>query len=144
MLEREWQPTITCLTSGLGLVLLLSGMSSLADELLDDFDGLDGGEEEVDEEKPQTQFKAPGSPASASKRKHESEDEDENMSDGEGEEDQQGGLVLEGGVKPADELDEADVEDMQLGAVSDVRNVAKLEGSKRMKDILKVNKLMRS
>lgn len=115
-------------------------MSSLADELLDDFDGLSGGEEEEAEEEQKPSFKLPGAPASALKRKHE-EDEDENMSDDEG--DGKGGLVLEGGVKPAEELDQADVDEMELGAVSDVRNVAKLEGSKRMKDILKVNIVVR-
>lgn len=112
-------------------------MSSLADELLDDFDALSGGEDEQAEEKQKSKFKLPGAPASTLKRKHEDEDEDENMSDGD-EGDGKGGLVLEGGVKPAEELDQADVDEMELGAVSDVRNVAKLEGSKRMKDILKV------
>lgn len=113
-------------------------MSSLADELLDDLDGLSGGEEEpVSEEKG---FKAPGLPASATlKRKHSDEnDEDEAMSDGDGD-DAGGGLVLEGGVQPSEELDQADVEEMELGAVTDVRSVAKLEGSRRMTEILKVN-----
>lgn len=114
-------------------------MSSLADELLDDLDGLSGGEEEQEEVHQPPQFKVPGLPASALKRKREGDDEeDTHMSDGD-DEDEQGGLVLEGGVKPADELDKDDVEEMKLGAVTDVRNVAKLEGSKRMKDILQVN-----
>jgi U4/U6 small nuclear ribonucleoprotein PRP31 len=111
-------------------------MSSLADELLDDLDGLSGGEDEQPEEPRNTSFKVPGTPASAPKRKH---GEDENMSSGDDEGDEKGGLVLEGGVKPSDELDQEDVEEMDLGAVTDVRNVAKLEGSKRMQDILKVN-----
>lgn len=68
------------------------------------------------------------------------------MSDGEGGDmdaedestEMKGGLVLEGGVKPADELDAEDVQKMELGGVEDVRKVAKLEGSKRMTDIIKV------
>ncbi|EIM88125.1 Nop domain-containing protein [Stereum hirsutum FP-91666 SS1] len=48
-----------------------------------------------------------------------------------------GGLVLDGGVKPAEELDAEDVQLMELGRVEDVKEVAKLEGSKRMNDILK-------
>jgi U4/U6 small nuclear ribonucleoprotein PRP31 len=47
-------------------------------------------------------------------------------------------MVLEGGVKPADELDAEDVQKMELSGVEDVRKVAKLEGSKRMTDIIKV------
>ena len=49
-----------------------------------------------------------------------------------------GSLVLEGGVKPADELDAEDVQRMELGSIQDVTKVAKLQGSKRMNDILKV------
>lgn len=48
-----------------------------------------------------------------------------------------GGLVLDGGVKPADELDLEDVQRMELGAIEDVTKIAKLYGSKRMNDILK-------
>lgn len=113
-------------------------MSSLADELLDDLDGLSGGEEEpVEEDK---SFKLPGLPASV-KRKHPGDnDEDEDMSDGENDDDDQdGGLVLEGGIKPSEELDQSAVDEMELGAVTDVRSVAKLEGSRRMTEILKVN-----
>ena len=48
-----------------------------------------------------------------------------------------GSLVLEGGVRPAEELDAEDVQQMELGAIEDVGKIAKLEGSKRMADILK-------
>lgn len=54
----------------------------------------------------------------------------------EAEADEAGGLVLEGGMKPADELDAEDVQRMDLGGIEDVDSVAKLEGSKRMADIL--------
>ncbi|KAJ8515989.1 hypothetical protein ONZ45_g6679 [Pleurotus djamor] len=64
------------------------------------------------------------------------------MSDVEVEGDEQaqtdiGGLVLEGGIRPADELDAEDVQQMELGGVEDVTSIAKLETSKRMTDILK-------
>ncbi len=48
------------------------------------------------------------------------------------------GMVLEGGVKPAEELDVEEVQRMELGAVDDVRKVARLEGSRRMTEILSV------
>jgi hypothetical protein len=47
-------------------------------------------------------------------------------------------LLLIGGIKPAEELDEETVAQMDLIGVQDVRNITKLEGSKRMTDILKV------
>jgi U4/U6 small nuclear ribonucleoprotein PRP31 len=115
-------------------------MSSLANELLDDLDGLSGGEEDGPYES-QNGFVVPGLPASAAlkrKRSDNNGDSDVNMSDGDEEEDTGGGLVLEGGVNPADELEQADVDEMELGTVQDVRSVAKLEGSKRMTEILKV------
>ena len=113
-------------------------MSGLADELLADLDDLDdvGGEEE---EAPQP------SPSTANglKRKAGSDDE---MSDVEGGGEQGGstisGLVLEGGVKPAAELDAEDVQRMELGGVEDVSKIAKLEGSKRMADVLHVRVLL--
>jgi U4/U6 small nuclear ribonucleoprotein PRP31 len=46
-----------------------------------------------------------------------------------------------GGIKPADELDEETVAQMDLVGVQDVRNIAKLEGSRRMMDILNVSHL---
>jgi hypothetical protein len=47
-------------------------------------------------------------------------------------------LILEGGVKPAEELDAEEVQRMELGTVDDVRKVARLEGSRRMTEILSV------
>ncbi|KAH7100675.1 Nop domain-containing protein [Auriculariales sp. MPI-PUGE-AT-0066] len=108
-------------------------MSGLADELLADLDDLDDLNEDIEDEQPQQ-------PAQVRKRKREGEgggeDDEEEEDDGE-EQDQGTGLVLEGGVRPADEFDAEDVERMDLGAVENVRNVAKLEGSKRMADIIK-------
>jgi hypothetical protein len=48
-----------------------------------------------------------------------------------------------GGVRPTDELDRAEVERMQLGAVQDVRQVAKLLTSRRLEEILKVRPNLR-
>lgn len=118
-------------------------MSGLADELLADLDGLsDDGEEYKEEE----QEPSPTGPTSTNglKRKAETTASDAEMSEGEDEEEggdgqqQVGGLVLEGGIKPADELDAEDVQQMELGRIEDVGKIAKLEGSKRMADILKV------
>lgn len=107
-------------------------MSSRNDDLLADLDDLGDGNEEYEEEAPQQS-------TSGVKRKAA---EDADMSDAddneEGQEEGQGGLVLEGGVKPADELDAEDVRAMELSGVEDVRNIAKLEGSKRMNEILHV------
>lgn len=109
-------------------------MSGLADELLADLDDLsDSAEPERTPE-----------PNGAVKRKADAHsDADMSDSDEEGaqgqEEEQPAGLVLEGGIKPADELDAEDVQQMELGAVKDVTSIAKLEGSKRMADILKVS-----
>jgi U4/U6 small nuclear ribonucleoprotein PRP31 len=101
--------------------------SSLADDLLNDDDFADGP---ADEEET---FVVPTLPGT----KRKTEDSDEEMSSGDDEDETSGGLVLEGGVKPADELDEEDVKQMELGGVEDVTSVAKLEGSRRMNDILR-------
>ena len=119
-------------------------MSGLADELLADLDGDDGQEYNEEEEgKPQQQNTGSmGPPPLPLKRKTVDDLEEEDMEDAEnGEEDEKqeiGGLVLSGGVKPADELDAEDVQQMDLGGIEDVGKIAKLEGSKRMNDILKV------
>ncbi|KIK70402.1 hypothetical protein GYMLUDRAFT_32409 [Collybiopsis luxurians FD-317 M1] len=47
------------------------------------------------------------------------------------------GMVLPGGIRPAEELDAEDVQAMDLGSIEDVSKIAKLEGSKKMLDILK-------
>jgi U4/U6 small nuclear ribonucleoprotein PRP31 len=126
-------------------------MSGLADELLADLEGLSGDENLEEEE-------TLAGPSNALKRKAEAADPDDAMSD-EGEDDDDeahaqeakgadgkavevGGLVLEGGMKPADELDAEDVQRMELGAIEDVSKIAKLEGTKRMNDILKVRSVI--
>lgn len=125
-------------------------MSGFADDLLADLEGLDDdGNLDDEQEEEQPQQPAPSSSATNDlKRKAagtaESEDEDDDMEDGEetakdadGKAVEVGGLVLEGGIKPADELDAEDVQRMELGGIEDVNTIAKLEGSKRMNDVLK-------
>lgn len=110
----------------------------LEDELLADLDDLDDNGEDYDDSENQNEN-------SGVKRKA---NDDIDMSDEDNDEVADGdingnggvvggGLVLEGGVKPAAELDAEDVKQMELRDVEDVRKIAKLEGSKRMTDILK-------
>ncbi|KAA1466266.1 Nop domain-containing protein [Dentipellis sp. KUC8613] len=112
-------------------------MSGLADELLADLDGLSDDGEEYKEEEPE----ASSAPSNGLKRKASTSDiemsggEEEGAEQAEGKE--VGGLVLEGGVRPAEELDAEEVQRMELGGIDDVTKIAKLEGSKRMADILK-------
>ncbi|KAJ6509969.1 hypothetical protein C8R47DRAFT_1173721 [Mycena vitilis] len=116
-------------------------MSGLADELLADLEGLsDDGDEYTEEQEKSTE--AVASTSNGLKRKAaDNAGSDEEMTDeegGEGEDAQQeiGGLVLPGGMKPADELDAEDVQQMELSGIEDVAKIAKLDGSKRMMDIL--------
>jgi U4/U6 small nuclear ribonucleoprotein PRP31 len=113
-------------------------MSGLADELLADIDDLsDGGAEEpAPSAAPSTSNGTNGLKRKAAEDADMSEAEEE-AEGSEAEADETGGLVLEGGMKPADELDAADVQQMDLGGIEDVDSVAKLESSKRMADILK-------
>lgn len=107
-------------------------MSGLADELLADLEDHSGGEEQ--EEQNALKRKAVDSDHDMS-----AEDDDDDQPDGpDGKRLEVGALVLEGGIKPAEELDVEDVQRMELGAIEDVNKIAKLEGSKRMSDILKV------
>lgn len=130
-------------------------MSGLADELLADLDGLSGNESEQEQPHESSKVLPPSTAAQPSannehKRKADALGSDEEMSEGEnegegdeGEGGQEiGGLVLEGGVKPADELDAEDVQQMELGGVDDIGQIAKLENSKRMTDVLKVSSYM--
>lgn len=115
-------------------------MSGLADELLADLDGLSDNGSADYEENQDAPAPTTSSTPNGLKRKAEG---DIDMSEDEGEaEEEEGvsgeGLVLDGGVNPAEELDAEDVQQMDLGAIEDVGSIAKLEGSKKMSDILKV------
>lgn len=118
-------------------------MSGLADELLADLEGLsDGEDEQQDEQLPD----AASSSAPHGVKRKAADGPDDDLSDieaeGEGEGDEKVGLVLEGGIRPAEELDAEDVQRMELGGIEDVSKVAKLDGSKRMADVLKVRFLL--
>lgn len=121
-------------------------MTSLADELLADLEGLsdDGGDYEEQQGPKVTAVE----PTNITRNGHlkrkitEDADEDEVSHGEEQDEEEEGGkaigsLVLEGGVRPADELDAEDVQQMELGGIDDVNKIAKLESGKRMNDILK-------
>ncbi|KAJ3789686.1 hypothetical protein GGU10DRAFT_342576 [Lentinula aff. detonsa] len=112
-------------------------MSGLADELLADLDGLseDGGDYNEEESKENE-----AGPSTEPNRKRKAEGSDDEMPDeADDTEEKQGveGMVLAGGIRPADELDAEDVQAMDLGNIADVSKIAKLEGSKKMLDILK-------
>lgn len=120
-------------------------MSGLADELLADLDGLSDNGSADYEENNDIPAQATNSAPNGLKRKA---DGDVDMSEDEGVADEEedavgegsgGGLVLEGGMKPAEELDAEDVQQMDLGGIEDITSIAKLQGSKKMSDILKVN-----
>ena len=121
----------------------LPSMSGLADQLLADLDGLsDNGEDDYEQDE---QSKNTAQSTSAGQKRKAEDDQDLDMSDSDGgevEDDRQdkGPLILEGGIKPADELDAEDVQAMELGGVEDVSKIAKLDGSKRMTDILKARR----
>ncbi|KAF8743861.1 hypothetical protein AX14_000258 [Amanita brunnescens Koide BX004] len=105
-------------------------MAGLDDDLLD-LEGLSDGGGASDQD-----VSMPPPPVPL-KRKADAMESDEE-SDLDNESENEGvGLVLEGGVKPAEELDAEDVQQMELGTVEDVSKVAKLYGSKRMSEILK-------
>jgi hypothetical protein len=119
-------------------------MSDLANELLADLDGLSDAEDiEEDENAPSGSGAGAGVPKAVDAADADMSDEE----DAEGEaaaQDTVGSLVMDGGVRPAEELDVEDVQQMELGAVEDVSSVAKLDGSKRMGEILRVSRSYRS
>lgn len=154
-----FRPTVTESVLGFNFTAKTREMSGLADELLADLEGLSGGEEEEQEEPqsappkassstlPQKRKATDDAPSSslADDLEDDDDDDDEDREMAPAEEEMEasnrrevGSLVLEGGVRPADELDAEDVQQMELGGIEDVTKIAKLEGSKRMTEILKV------
>ncbi|KIK95124.1 hypothetical protein PAXRUDRAFT_827311 [Paxillus rubicundulus Ve08.2h10] len=120
-------------------------MSGLADELLADLDGLSDGGGEYYEENEETPAPSASSTSAPNVLKRKANG-DVDVSDIEEEGDEEtavegvdsgGGLVLEAGMKPAEELDAEDVQQMDLCGIEDVNSIAKLEDSKKMTDILK-------
>ena len=104
---------------------------SLADSLLADLDGLsdDGGPSE-----PETSAKGamlpPPLPTKAVKRTAAEEMEGEASTVG---------FVPEGGVRPADELDQEEVEKTDMTGVEDVGKVARLMSGRKLKEVLSVS-----
>lgn len=113
-------------------------MSGLADELLADLEDNSGGEEQEQQQLVHSEPNAFKRKAVDSDHDMSAEDDDEQPDDPDSKRLEVGALVLDGGIKPAEELDVEDVQRMELGAIEDVNKIAKLEGSKRMTDILKV------
>jgi U4/U6 small nuclear ribonucleoprotein PRP31 len=126
-------------TNSLGGPLEIAPMSGLADELLADLDGLsDNGSADYEENKDAPAPTTSSAPNGLKRKAEVDIDMSEDEAEAEEEEGVAGeGLVLEGGVNPAEELDAEDVQQMDLGAIEDVGSIAKLEGSKKMSDILK-------
>jgi U4/U6 small nuclear ribonucleoprotein PRP31 len=137
-----------------------SSRMSLADELLNDLDGLSDDEEapqeKSDQAVPTSKVGDMGPPALPlnGKRKAEDEavedDEDDDldnalggnngMDDADvGDEGSVSMSIGAGGVRPADELDREDVEGMDLKDVDDVESVVKLHKSKKLLDTLQVS-----
>jgi len=120
-------------------------MSALADELTADFAELD--EQELDEYDEDEQVDSTARQNGNRQRVTFDGDGDANMSDGEDEDaeftDGPNGLndkgVMPGGVQPAEQLDPSTVQRMELAGVDDVSKVARLYGSKKMNDVMKVN-----
>jgi U4/U6 small nuclear ribonucleoprotein PRP31 len=122
---------------------------SLADELMNDLDGLsdDGGPS--DSEQPTAgPSSATGGEAIASTSKIDDE-EDTDMKAGQEEEEDnlEGGqsavgYVPAGGTRPAEELDRDEVEHMNLKTIENVESVVKLHKSKRLQEALTVSSLI--
>ena len=70
------------------------------------------------------------------------EEEDEDMDGEVGEGGARLGFVPEGGVRPADELDEEEVEKADMTGIADVGSVAKLIGGKKLKEVLAVSHML--
>lgn len=99
-------------------------MSSLADELMNDLDSDSGGEEE------QQPIAGPSNGAGADFAAEVAMDAEVEVTDEM--------VVPEGGVKPTLELDPESVDAMEMSSVAEVGKVAKLAGSKQMKEVLTV------
>ena len=116
-------------------------MSATADDLLADLDDLDDNADEDERAGEEEPPKVAGTKRKADEDVAMSDEEEDGLGNENSNDQGEGvgmGYVPEGGVKPAAELDVEEVQRMELAGVDDVRKVAKLEGSKRMADILKV------
>lgn len=120
-------------------------MASLADELMNDLDDLGSGSELDDE-----LDAAIGSTSGAAGPSHGGDNSANADGDEPVDEETDAAMaalpegeahVPAGGVKPAKELDEDAVKAMDLTGVAEVSKVAKLQGSRTMRDVLQVRAL---
>jgi U4/U6 small nuclear ribonucleoprotein PRP31 len=95
----------------------------LADELMNDLENDSGDEFDVEDDPTAAQD---GDEGGGAEGEGEMEVEDEV-------------IVPEGGIKPAQELDQDQVDQMELKSVAAVSQVAKLSGSKTMREVLAVS-----
>jgi U4/U6 small nuclear ribonucleoprotein PRP31 len=113
-------------------------MSALADELTADFAELEDQEldeyDEGEQEDPTTINTVVDRDGDA--EMSDGEGEDTEITDGPNALNEKG--VMPGGVQPAEQLDPATVQRMELSSVGDVSKVARLFGSKKMNDVIKV------
>lgn len=122
---------------------------SLADELMNDLDGLsdDGGPSDTEQPVAGPSSAANGDmgpPALPSGVKGVQDDEDDDMKPAEEEEklesgESAAGYVPAGGTRPAEELDRDEVEHMNLKTIENVESVVKLHKSKRLHEALTVS-----
>lgn len=120
---------------------------SLADSLLADLDGLSDGEpEEVQASSSNGgMMPPPPLPSKGTKRSLLDDlEDDDDLDGGDGDlkmEDgtSAAGYVPEGGVRPADELDQDEVNRTDLAGIEDVAKVAKLMTGKKLKEVLEVS-----
>ncbi|GAA6006808.1 hypothetical protein JCM10207_009103 [Rhodosporidiobolus poonsookiae] len=123
-------------------------MASLADELMNDLDDLDGGDSDLDND---LDHLVAGPSSSSVAATHSAPAQDDNSPTLKQEDDDDADLgdldmgdavpegqayVPEGGVRPAEELDQEAVEGMDLKAVAEVGKVAKLQGGRTLRDVL--------
>lgn len=118
-------------------------MSGFAEELAADLADLDDEEYEYEEEVTVAGASSATNGPSGATRQSQDAEGDEEMSDteegvttGSNALDAMG--VMAGGVRPAEQLDAEAVERMELGTVEDISKVARLYGSKRMREIVNV------
>jgi len=118
---------------------------SLADELMNDLDGLsdDGGPSDSEQPTAGPSSAIDGEATSASKVDDEGdadmkavqEEEEDNLEGGQS----AVGYVPAGGTRPAEELDRDEVEHMNLKTIENVESVVKLHKSKRLQEALTVS-----
>jgi len=117
-------------------------MTSLADELMNDLDDLGSGSE-VDDELDNAMAGPSGSTNTGGAEGADGAPADDGDDGEAGDEALLGGApgevhVPEGGVRPADEVDPDEVNAMDLAGVAEVGKVARLQGSRTMREVLQV------